>query len=85
MPQSDWLILLIFSGLLILFGLGAVICGKVREKSYYNSTAQRADLREFLERSPERPELGVFKVGGWIAIAIGLVSIIIGGAFRLWG
>lgn len=85
MPQSDWLILLVISGLLILLGLGGVIWGKVWQKSYYNSISQRKDMREFLEHLPERPEPGAIRVGGWLAIAIGLAMIVVGGVFRLWG
>jgi hypothetical protein len=40
--------------------------------------------REFLEHEPERPEPGALKIGGWIAIAIGLPMMAMGGAFWLW-
>ena len=83
MPQQGWLILLGISVFFILFGLIAVILGKVREKSYYNSITDRLDVREFLEHSPEHPEPGALRVGGWIAIAVGLVMIAVGVIFRL--
>ncbi len=85
MLQQGWLILLGISGFFILFGLVAVILAKVRERSYYNSIASRPDAREFLERSPEHPEPGALRVGGWLAIAVGLVMVAVGVIFRLSG
>ncbi len=85
MPHYDWLILMGMGGLFILLGVAANIWGKSEEKSYYDSLAARTDVREYLEHMPERPEPGALKIGGWIAIAIGLLMLVMGGAFWLWG
>ena len=85
MPHGDWFILIGMGGLFILLGLAAFIWGKREEKSYYNSISTRHDVREFLEHEPERPEPGALKIGGWIAMAIGLLMVVMGGAFLLWG
>ena len=85
MPQGDWFILMSLGGLFILLGLATVIWGKREEKSYYDSLSTRTNMREFLERSPERPEPSSLKIGGWIAIAIGLLMLALGGAFWFWG
>ncbi len=85
MPQENYFILMGMGGLFILLGLATFLWGKREEKSYYNAIATRPDAREFLEHRPERPEPGALKMGGWIAIAIGLLMIAIGGAFLLWG
>ncbi len=85
MSGGNWLIVVGMGGLFILLGLVAIIWGKREEKGYYNSLSSRTDVREYLERSPERPEPGALKIGGWIAIAIGLVMLGIGGGFWLWG
>ena len=85
MPNGDWSILIGMGGLFILLGLAAFIWGKREEKSYYNSIANRHDAREFLEHKPDRPEPGALKIGGWIAMAIGLLMVVMGGAFLLWG
>lgn len=85
MPQSDYFILMGMGGLFILLGLAALIWGRSEGKRYYNSLSTRPDVREFLEHSPIRPEPGALKTGGWIALAIGLVMLGIGGAFWLWG
>ena len=85
MPQRDWLILMGMGGLFILLGLVAIIWGKSEEEDYYDSLSTRTDVREFLERSPQRPRLGALGIGGWISIMVGLVMVVMGGAFWLWG
>ncbi len=85
MPQHDWFILIGIGGFFILLGLGGIIWGRSEEKSYYNSLSSRYDVREFLERLPWHPEPGALKIGGWIAIAIGVLMLIVAGAFWLWG
>ena len=85
MSDGEWFILIGLGGLFILLGLAAFLWGKIEEKSYYNSISARHDAREFLEHKPERPEPGALKIGGWIAMAIGLLLLVMGGAFLLWG
>ena len=85
MPYNDFWILMGIGGVFILLGLAAIIWGKREEKSYYDSLSTRADLREYLEHWPQRPEPGALKVGGWIAITIGLLMLALGGGLWLWG
>ena len=85
MPHGDWFILIGMGVLFILLGLVAFIRGKREEKNYYNAIATRSDVREFFEHKPERPEPGALKIGGWIAMAVGLLMVVMGGAFLLWG
>ena len=85
MLQADWFILMVGGGLFLLLGLVAIMWGRGEEKSYYNAISSRPDVREYLEHQPERPEPGALRIGGWIAIAIGLVMIAMGGAFWFWG
>ena len=85
MPGGDYLILMGMGGLFIFLGLVSVIWGKTEERRYYDSLSTRTDVREYLEHEPQRPEPGALKIGGWIAIAIGLVMVAIGGGFWLWG
>jgi len=72
-------------GVFLLLGLAAIIWGRSEEKSYYNSLSTRLDVREFLEHQPQRPQPGALKIGGWIAVAIGVLMIVAGGALLLWG
>ncbi len=83
MPQH--FILMIMGGVFILLGLLALFRGGGEEKSYYDSLTTRPDLREYLEHQPERPEPGALKIGGWIAVAVGLFLLIMGGSLWLWG
>jgi len=85
MPQADWLILMGLGGLFLILGIVSVIGGKREETGYYDSLSDRSDMREFVEHTPQRPEPGALKIGGWITIAIGVVMIALGGGFWLWG
>jgi hypothetical protein len=83
MPRNDWLMILAVGGIFLLLGICFYVWGLNEEKSYYDSMpARRFDVREFLERSPFRPEPWALKLGGWIAIAIGLLIIV--AAFWVW-
>ncbi len=85
MLQADWFILVVAGGFFTLLGVVAIIWGRGEEKSYYDSLSTHIDMREYLEHQPERPEPGALKIGGWIAIAIGLVMLVMGGVFWIWG
>ncbi len=85
MPQMDSFILMGVGGLFVILGVAALLWGRGEEKSYYDSIHTRTDVKEFLEHTPKRPEPGALKIGGWIAIAIGLLMLALGGAFLLWG
>ena len=84
MLLQDWFILMGVGGFFILLGLGAIIWGKREEKSYYDSLSARSDMREFLERQPKWPQPVALKTGGWIAVALGLSLLVMGGAFFFW-
>ncbi len=85
MPQTDSLIMMGMGGLFILLGLVAIFWDRSEQKSYYNAISTRTDVREYMEHFPKRPEFGGLKISGWIAITLGLVLLIMGGAFWLWG
>lgn len=77
--SSALLVPLIVGAAIFLFGIGFVIWGKKEEENYYDSLTTRFDLREFFSRWPPRPEPGALRVGGWTAIAVGIVVAGIGG------
>ena len=79
MLQGDWLILLIVGGVFLALGLAAFLWGKREEKNYFNSIATRSDdMREFMEHWPPRPQPVALKIGGWIAITIGVIMLVAG-------
>ncbi len=78
MSQYNWLVPLGIGGLFILLGVFAIFWGRKEEKDYYNSLSSRTDVREFVEHSPHYPHFVALKIGGWLAITIGLVMIITG-------
>ena len=86
MLYRDCFILMGVGGLFIVLGLAMIIWGRREEKSYFDSLSTRAgDTREFLEHWPQRPQPGALKIGGWIAIAIGVVMLAVGVALWLLG
>ncbi len=83
---QDNIILMIVGGVFIVIGLMLAIWGKREEKSYYNNLSARpGDTREFMEHWPSRQQPGALKMGGWIAIAIGVVTLFTGGILFLLG
>ena len=84
MPLHDWFILMGMGGLFFLLGLAAIIWGRNEEKTYYDSLSTRPDMREFLEHQPQHPQPAALKIGGWIAVAIGLFMLAMGGIVLLW-
>ena len=75
MPQTDRWVLIGMGCLFIILGIAAIIWGSSEEKNYYNGLSSRPDTREFMERWPQRPQFGALKIGGWIAIAVGLLML----------
>ena len=85
MPHSDCFIMMGIGGFFALLGIILIVWGKIEKRAYYDSLASRTDAREFLEHWPERPRVGAGKIGGWIALAVGLVLAAVGGALWFWG
>ncbi len=79
----EWLVPCIAGAAVFLLGIGAVIWGKREERNYYNGLiTTRTDLREFVSRWPPRPEPGALKIGGRIAIVVGIALAAVGAV--LW-
>ncbi len=85
MSDADWLMPIVVGSIFILLGLVGILWSRREQKGYDYQLSTRADLREFLEHWPARPQPGSLKVGGWIAIVVGLVLLLLGGAFLIWG
>ncbi len=78
MWSNEFAVLIGVGILFILFGVVGIVWGMTEERKYYNGLSSRRDVREYMERWPPRPGLGAVKVGGWIALAEGLVLVIVG-------
>ena len=84
MLYQGFFILMGVGGLFIILGLATVLWGEREGKSYYDSISTRpGDTREFLEHWPKRPQPGALRIGGWIALAIGVVTLVTGVVFWL--
>ena len=84
MSHEDWFILMVMGGSFVLLGLGTFFWGRREEKRYFDSISSRTDVREYLEHWPQRPEPGGLKIGGWIAVTLGLFMLALGVAFLFW-
>ncbi len=76
--SDDWYIFLIVGGVLFLLGIGAVIWGRLEEKRIFEALSQKPDLREFSLEHLETPQPGALKIGGWIALGIGVLVALAG-------
>ena len=83
MSGVDLLIVCVLGLFFILLGIVAFIWGRYEEKKYYQAISTRSDVREYIQHTPERPEPGGLKIGGLIAVLLGLFTLILGFAFWL--
>ena len=81
--MPDYFILMGMGGLFVILGIASIFWGKREASGYYDIISTRSDAREFLEHDPERPEPGALRIGGWIAIAVGLLMLVMGSIFWL--
>ena len=77
--MSYWLIPEIIGAVFFVLGIGLIIWGVKEGTNYYDSLINGFDLREFFSRWPPRPEPVALITGGWIAIAVGIVTAGFGG------
>lgn len=85
MQQGDWYILVIVGGVFLILGIIGLIWGMREEKRIFEELAAKPDLREFSLRHVESPQPGALKIGGWIAIAVGVIVIAVGIILWKWG
>jgi multisubunit Na+/H+ antiporter MnhB subunit len=78
MDQDNWNILAITGGIFLILGIIGILLGVREEKKLFEALAAKPDLREFSLRHVESPQPGALKIGGWIAIAVGVIVLAAG-------
>jgi hypothetical protein len=85
MVLRDIIIMFIIGGVFVLLGVIGFFWGRKEEGTYFRNVSERIDVREFLDHLPGRPEPWSLRIGGKIAIAVGVVVILVALGFYLWG
>ena len=85
MSAVDTIILMSVGGGFILLGIIGILWGRYEEKRLFNRLAEKPDLREFSLKHVESPQPGALRIGGWIAIALGALLLLVGVVFRFVG
>jgi hypothetical protein len=75
--MEGWIVIGL-GALFIVLGIAVFIWGRRETDSYYEAISRRMDVREFVERSPLRPEPEALKIGGAICAAVGIVLVGLG-------
>jgi hypothetical protein len=84
MPEGNWFVLVIVGGVFLVLGVAGLVWGWYEEKQLFEALASQRDLREFSLKHVETPQPGALKIGGWIAIAVGVLTAVVGLIFWLW-
>jgi hypothetical protein len=77
MPE-DWLISVIAGGIFLILGLTGIIWGIVEERRIFEDLAHKPDLRRFTTAQIDGPQPDALRIGGWIALVLGLIGLIVG-------
>ena len=78
MPEGKWFLLAIAGGVFIILGFIGIMWGIREEKRIFEALSKKPDLREFTLRHVESPQPGALKIGGWIAIVLGVLLLAAG-------
>lgn len=76
--MDDWYILVIVGGIFVVLGIIGFLWGVREEKRLFEALSAKPDLREFSLKHVDSPQPGALKIGGWIAIALGVIVILVG-------
>jgi hypothetical protein len=78
MQGSDWWILAVVGAVFVVLGFIGILWGRHEQKKLDEGLTSHIDVREFISHWPERPQPGALKIGGAIALALGILLVIIG-------
>ena len=82
MSPGDMIILMGAGGGFIILGILGILWGRREEKRLFEALSQKYDLREFSLNHVEGPQPGALRIGGWIAIILGVFLLLIGVILR---
>jgi hypothetical protein len=82
MSLDSWQAILGLGIFFLVLGLGFIGWDRREKKAYYDSLLDRKDLREYIERQPQRSWMNAWRTGGQISLILGLLLAIVGGV--LW-
>lgn len=85
MSPGETVILMSAGGGFILLGIIGILWGRYEERKLFEKLAERRDLREFSLNHVDSPQPGALRIGGWIAIALGVLLLLIGIILRFTG
>jgi hypothetical protein len=85
MTDHEILITLIVGGVFLILGIIFFLIGRRESDAYYTNVSMKVDVREFMDHLPWRPEPDALRIGGKIAIAVGIVILLVAVAFHFWG
>ena len=78
MSPGETVILMGAGGGFILLGIIGILWGRYEEKRLFDALAEKTDLREFSLKHVDTPQPGALRTGGWIAIALGVLLVVVG-------
>ncbi len=78
MSPAETIILMAAGGGFILLGVISMLWGRYEEKRLFEALSEKRDLREFSLKHVETPQPGALRIGGWIAIALGALLLLVG-------
>jgi hypothetical protein len=76
--MSEWFIVAIAGGVFIVLGIIGMLWGRHEQKEIDEALTTHTDVREFISHWPERPQPGALKIGGGIALSLGVVMVVVG-------
>jgi hypothetical protein len=76
--MSEWLVLAIAGGVFIVLGILGILWGRHEQKEIDEALTTHTDVREFISHWPERPQPGALKIGGGIALSLGIIMVVVG-------
>jgi hypothetical protein len=78
MSSAETIILMAAGGGFVLLGIISFLWGRYEEKRLFDALSEKHELREFSLKHVETPQPGALRIGGWIAIALGALLLLVG-------